>query len=305
MSEISNMKKFELLFTVIVTLFIDCLLLSCSNGQDNSQIETLQTKIDSLTNVAESSKSDYEHLQSFVSAISTSLDSIAMAENSIFDLVNPENKISTKDHIKKRIETFGELIARQRNIINKLSDSINAKNPNPEQIEKLNSIITYLNKELDNKDAEIAKMKTILKDRNRNIAQLKNNVSNLQNDVSNLEKKNELLTEVAAAQDEILNVGYIKIGSKKELLQAGILKGGGFLKKSKLDYSSFEAAGFQKIDIRHFKEYRIQSKKVKILTSVPSNSYSLIPNPDGTSTLVIKDPSSFWSISNYLVIQIN
>lgn len=305
MSEISNMKKFGLLFTVIVTLFINCLLLSCSNGQDKSQIETLQTKIDSLTNIAESNKSDYEHLQSFVSTISSSLDSIAMAENSIFDLVNPENKISTKDHIKKRIDTFGELIARQRETINKLSDSLNTKNSNPEQIEKLNSIIVFLNKELDNKDAEITKMRTMLQDRNRSISQLKNNVANLKNNVSNLEKKNELLTEVAATQDEILNEGYIKIGTKKALQQAGILKGGGFLKKAKLDYGSFEAAGFQKIDIRNFKEYRIQSKKAKILTSVPSNSYSLIPNPDGTSTLVIKDPSSFWSISNYLVIQIN
>lgn len=298
------MEKFRLCFYIMAILTIGEVLQSCSGGQDYSKLE-FQSKIDSLTNVAESNKADYVHLQSFVSSISTSLDSIAMAENLIFEIVDPESKISSRNHIRKRIDAFGVLIARQREAINKLSDSLNAKNANPEQIEKLNSIIAFLKSELDNKDAEIAKLKILLQNRNHNIAQLKNNVSDLQSNISNLEKKNELLSEVAATQDEILNEGYIMIGTKKELQQAGILKGGGFLKKSKLDYRSFESARFQKVDIRSFKEYRIQSNKTKILTIVPSDSYSLIPNPDGTSTLLIKNPSSFWSISNYLVIQIN
>ena len=107
--------------------------------------------------------------------------------------------------------------------------------------------------------------------------------------------------EVMQAQDQIMNEGYIKMGTKKELKEAGLLSGG-FLKKSKVDYSNINLNMFQKIDIREVTSITIPSKSPKILTNVPFSSYNL--RHEGQNTiLVISDPTAFWSVSNFLIIQ--
>ena len=184
-----------------------------------------------------------------------------------------------------------------------MADSLRAKGSNAPQLEKLNNIVAYLNKQLQNKDHEIKSIRTQLNNKNRSIAQLQTSVKNLEENVSTLERKNAVLDQVAVVQDEVINECYVKIGSGKELEKAGILKGGGFLRKKKLDYGSFKNAGFQKVDIRKCREINIPAKKFDILTGVPSGSYEIIKNPNGTSTLRILDANSFWSTSNYLVIK--
>ena len=48
----------------------------------------------------------------------------------------------------------------------------------------------------------------------------------------------------------------------------------------------------------------VGSKSAKILTKHPEKSYQLVRGEDKTYTLVIKNPTSFWNASKYLIIQI-
>ncbi len=107
--------------------------------------------------------------------------------------------------------------------------------------------------------------------------------------------------EVLVQQDALLNEGYVKIGSKAELKAAGLLTGG-FLKKNKVDMSSIDKSLFQKVDIRHVTEIPIPSKKPKLLSPAPADSYHF-ETDGGSSTLVITNPTRFWSVSNFLIIQ--
>ena len=107
--------------------------------------------------------------------------------------------------------------------------------------------------------------------------------------------------EIFHVIDEIVNERYLKIASKAELRKEGLLTGG-FLKKSKIDFSKIDKQQFRTIDIRYFTELEIDSKNPKILTDVPTDSYTL-EKKDNKTILRITDPVRFWGLSNFLIIQ--
>ena len=107
--------------------------------------------------------------------------------------------------------------------------------------------------------------------------------------------------EILQAKDEEINRVFVKIVSKAELKKEGLLTGG-FLKKSKINYSKINKQQFRSIDIRLFTELEIESKNPKILTEVPPDSYILEKKANKTILRII-DPGRFWRLSNYLIIQ--
>ena len=78
----------------------------------------------------------------------------------------------------------------------------------------------------------------------------------------------------------------------------------GFLKKSKVDYSQMNAANFQEIDLDSVSSFTLP-KKYKILTPVPTASYSVTKDPSGNNIFTITNPKKFWSVTKYLIIQID
>ena len=46
------------------------------------------------------------------------------------------------------------------------------------------------------------------------------------------------------------------------------------------------------------------SKRAELLTTHPAGSYQLVKDDKGQLTLKITNPSQFWSVSRYLVIQV-
>ena len=68
-------------------------------------------------------------------------------------------------------------------------------------------------------------------------------------------------------------------------------------------YKSKTEKAFKKIDIRNVKSFKIPANRYEILSQMPSGSYKVSKNDDGTSTLTITDATRFWSVTNYLVIK--
>ena len=78
----------------------------------------------------------------------------------------------------------------------------------------------------------------------------------------------------------------------------------GFLRKTKVLEGDYEINYFTKGDKRTLTEIPLHSKKAKIYTKHPEGTYEIADN-DGVKTLLITDPTRFWSLSNFLVIQID
>ena len=62
---------------------------------------------------------------------------------------------------------------------------------------------------------------------------------------------------------------------------------------------------FTAVDMLKLHDIPFDSKKAKLLTNHPEGTYELQKDNEGYLTLVITNPDSFWSLSRYLVVELN
>ncbi len=286
-----------------INLVISILLITCfsCNGNKSNEVESLQTYIDSLKAANAAQARQLKDITEFMTVISEGLDSIAAQEEQLTDnSKGVEGGKMTKAALKANLDAFAALLERQRNRIAQLEDSLKSRG---ESFGNLKNIIAYLNQQLDEKNKTIAALQTSLNSKNVDIQQLRKKVTTLTASNEKLTEEVNKQGEALVTQSAVINECYVKIGAKKELQRDGVLSGGGFLSKKKLNVSNFANAGFTKVDIRSYLEVDIPSKKIEILTAMPSSSYT-ITSDGNNSKLLITNPTAFWSVSNYLVIQI-
>ena len=284
------MKKLVFLSVIAVVAMV---MASCGN-----KAEELQKQVDSLQTALTERTGDYDRLNEFLAVVNEGLDSIAVQENGLL-VRNPESPLPSRAEMKKGLSELKNTLQSQRERIAKLEKDLAAGRGD---ISKLRGIINMLKEQIEAKDAQISDLLAQLEQSNISIEQLTTRVGNLTQQNVQQEVKIAEQEEVMAAQDQMLNEGFIKIASKKELKDAGLLAGGGLFSKKKVDMSKVDQKLFQKVDIRNVKEIPIPSKKPVILSPNPAGSYRL-EQGDNSSTLIITDPGKFWSVSNFLIIQ--
>lgn len=283
------MRKFIVSTAAVIVMMS---VASCGN-----KVGELQQQVDSLQTALLQSEGDYNRLNDYLSVISDGLDSISAQEQGLL-VRTPESPLPSREEMKNGLKTLKNTLQEQRDRIAKLESDLSKGRGD---VKKLQGIIAYLKEQIEAKDAQISDLLEQLDKSNMTVAQLTTRVGNLTQQNVLQEVKITEQEDVIQVQDQMLNEGYIKIGSKSELKNAGLLSGG-FLKKKKLDVSQIDASMFQKVDIRQVTEIPIPSKSVKVLSAMPADSYRL--DEDGKSTtLVITNPGRFWSVSNFLIIQ--
>lgn len=280
-------------FFLVVLVAVSCV--------QRSKYEHVVSQRDSLEIASAAQSQQMTELQSYISEISNSLDSISIQESVLF-LPDPElnNKPLTKKEMVQRLECFQELIGRQCEKINELEQIIAADSL---ELSSLHSIVTFLSDQIKEKDKSISKLKAELQSSraqvrklNSKIDTLNSHISMLSENISGLESLNESQTLALNAQDMLLNEAYVCIGDRRELARNGVKFG------VKMNYASINREFLQVVDIRDFRSIRINSPKVKLLTPMPKESYTLTPDGDQT-ILDIVAPGVFWSNSNLLIIQ--
>ena len=281
---------------ILVLVLFSLFIVSCSGNMDTTNY---LAERDSIKILSERQQKELYELDSVMSIVALSLDSIVQTEANLY--YSQEGRRLSRHDMLNNLDNFMELINRRRKQIIALQDSLQNRGDN---VQNLTKIITYLNIELAHKDQEIKDLKIKVAQKDHIISSLKANVLALENDFEDLEEKTKTIEEVLVVQNEMLNEGYVKIATQKELKKLGLLMGGGLFSKQRFDQSKIRKEEFMKVDMRDFLELLVDSKKVKILTPMPNNSYSLNVVNDKT-VLKITDSALFWSVSDFLVIQIN
>lgn len=277
------------------------MLISCNAGKDYEK-QLLSLRLDSISRVNEQNVHALAEVNSIVNVISDELDSIAIMEDMIH--INPlgnEGRKLTRAEMRERLRTFSQMLERQKQRISLLEDSLSTLNGSA--VVKYRNLITLLNSQLEEKDKTINSLMAELNKRNANITKLQNDIEELTISNQSLSEITEKQQEALVIQDNYINEGYIKIGTKKELQNAGLITGGGFLSKTKVNNSNLDVSLFQKVDIRQITQLNLPSKSVKILTPMPESSYSIEKVDKESSILIIKNPTHFWSVTRYLIIQ--
>ena len=283
----------------IVSIFaVGLLFLTACDGGKLKQVESENVQLDDSLRVALSNQ-----------------DSLLVLLNDITDGMN-----QIKD-LEKILGSTNDLTAesqsRKDQIRNDMYSIQQALQERPERLaeleKKLKSSQGYnatLQKTIDNLKAEIATQETTISTLRNDLAAAKIQIADLGTKVDSLSTTVASVTEEKVkAQEETqnvtneLNTCYYAIGTKKELKEAKIIETG-FLRKTKLLQADFQQSYFTKADKRTMTVIPTQSKKAKILTNMPSDSY-VIEDEGDTKVIKVTNPERFWSLSNYLVIQVD
>ena len=276
----------------VIAATIIVMATSCNGGS-----ASMKEQLDSLQTAYEQRDADYNELNEYLGVIATGLDSIALQEGQI--LKSDESPTLSREQIKKNLDAYKQTLENQRERIAVMEKKLKT---NQKYSAHLRSIIATMKQQLAQKDEEIANLRKLVDDKNMDITRLKENVQTLQ-------KRNEMQAglivsqqETILSQDATMHTAYIKLGTKKELKELGLLTGG-FLKKSKVDFSKIDKSLFKSVDIRKTEKIEIPAKEAKVLTPQPEDSYR-IEKVYKNSVLSIIKPDKFWGVSDFVIIEI-
>ena len=269
----------------LTTLFFAC------TGELEEQIAQLENeKIEANSNLEGKGELIVDFINS-LNEIEDNLAQIKTKENLVttrFDNGNVEMDGNMKDLIIDDINMINNLLQENKDKMSALSTRWRKSNL---KIAELETMIESLANRLQQKDAEIGDLQTQLTEANAQLKVL-------------FEEYNERLDEIGDQEDK-LNTAFYCYGTSKELKENGIItKEGGFIGIGKTEKLSkdFNKSYFTQIDISLINEIELMSKKAKIITNHPSSSYELKDGDDAVEKLIIKNATSFWSSSKYLVI---
>lgn len=283
-------------------LLIILFAVSCNTPTDSSRIIELQKERDSLFVLASTNQRDLDRMTSFFDEVAACIDSISEQERLLASQVDIEtHRRYTSNEMTRRLNQLTEIINGQRERIASLIDSLNNR-MDTTRTGGLRSTIAYLTAQLSQKESQINKLKAEISGQRRNIKTLNETIEDLTTAVGDLTAQNTALTEAVQVQTEIINKGYILVASKKQLKEMGIIEGGGFLKKEKINLGNVSTSRCNKVNIAHFSSMPIPGKKVKLISPAPSGSYILSQQGD-RAVITITDANAFWSLSNIMVIQ--
>jgi len=169
---------------------------------------------------------------------------------------------------------------------------------------KLTETVKRLQAEMDEKIVQIQFFQKELEKKNIVITELNTTVNNQKKDMVVQQNVMDQQKSKIKGQDIDMNTVWYCVASSKQLREAKIVSNGGLFQSKKLLNNEFDKNVFTKVDLRSISTLVTNSRNVRILSSHPLSSYSLEMDVDKKITIKINDPSAFWSVSKYLVVQI-
>lgn len=293
----------------ILYLASAALLLNSCNFK-GGESERLKAQNDSLMQSKANLEKEVNDYFSAMNEIQDNINKIKSTQNEIS--VQPLSENTPQDVRQKVTEDMAYLnnmIKTNRDELNNLRAKLKRSSFKLTDVEKT---LAQLTKSLEEESAKVARLQAQILQKDSVITTLNTKVGSLNTRVSSLGKNVDDLTNKTAeqetkisSQDEALNAAWYAIGSKKELKDNKILTSNGLFSSSKVLQSDFNKNYFVKIDARNTKKIPLYStSKAKILTSHPKSSY-MIENENDNYVIYILDPASFWSVSKYLVVEVD
>lgn len=278
---------------IVISLLAVALLAACNNKKEEKNLAS-QNTIDSLTDVVNQKNNELNDIMSTFNDIQEGFREINEAEGRV-NIARNNGETNAKADIMENISFIKRTMQLNKERIAKLKEQLKESSFNTS---KLQSTIENLNKELEAKTARIEELQTELDAKNTHIAHQDKQISELNTNVNTLTADNAAKARAVERQDKQLNTAWYVFGTKKELHEQRILEGSSKVLKG----NNFNKDYFTKIDIRVDKVIKLYSKSAKLLTNHPAGSYSLDKDANGMYTLRITNPTTFWSVSKYLVV---
>ena len=272
------------------------LMASCEFMNTSKQNELLTGQNDSLMAALQKKNAELENVLNIISEIQTGFDKINEAEGRINIDESGELQASERDKMQENIDFITKTLDNNRQKIAELEGKLKASG---NEVAGLKKLVKSLNSQLADKTQQIAKLTSEIAEKNIHISELDNAVKSLNDNVKELTEANNAKEETIAVQDAMLNRAWYVYGTTRELKEQNILKNGQVLSQN-----DFNMDYFTPIDIRSDVTFPLYAKHAELLTTHPEGSWYTEKDEEGQLTFIISDPTSFWSISRYMVIKV-
>ncbi len=283
----------------LVIMGLGALMLASCSGNDKKLAED-SVRIAELSAEYAEASSFNDSLMLLMGDIYTGLDSINMQEGLLYNMGSGEN-IDRRAEIRQNLANIKARLAANKQLLDQMEAKLQ-KAGNENSV--LSKTITQLKDRIAQQDQKIAQLESDLAAAREQIDTLTNKIAETEEQVKVETEAKEAAEAATIAAENEANTVYYAIGTNKELKKNGLLEKK-FLGQTKVLKGEFNESYMTKADKRNISMIPTGGKKVKIWTNMPENSYEIIENADKTKTIKITDPKEFWSMTPYLVIQID
>lgn len=274
------------------------ILASCAGNQ--KKLDEDSVKIADLTQEYKEASDFNDSLMLLMGDIYTGLDSINMQEGLLYNM-NQGDNADRREEIRRNLSAIKARLNANKQLLADMEAKVkNSGNQNS----VLTKTIEQLKAHIASQDEKIAQLQSDLENANKQIGELNNTVAQKEEEVkTEIAAKEQAQAETVAAENEANKV-YYAIGTNKELKKNGLLEKK-FLGATKVLKGNFNASYFTTADKRNLSSIPTTAKKVKIWSNMPADSYQIVENADKTKTIKITNPAKFWSLTPYLIIQVD
>jgi len=283
------MKRIGILFIVMG------LIVSCTNVKESKEFKELQAQRDSLLMMSAGSESEAMEMMAVISEVEANFAKIREAEKYIStqSVQSGEMSQDTKDRVSDNFKMISEILQRNKQQLAELNKK---QSGSSKEIISLKNTISRLNNEMKESTSRLAELQTELAQKDEQIAQLSQDVTAL---ATEAEQQSVTIQE----QDRTLNTAYYVFGTASELKDQKILSGG-FLQQTRVLQDTFNKDYFLQIDVRDVTDIPLYATKAKLWSTHPEGTYELVKGDDDKLIFHITDTQRFWSLTKYLIIEV-
>lgn len=286
--------KFLLFLTLVLALT------ACNYKSDSYQ--SLEAERDSLAREKQAMQDEMENYFKTMNLIELNIEKIKNAENLLSTQpYGQETGIDERNKVNDDLDYINEMLKANREEVNRLRNKL--KNSSFKSSELENNL-ARLTKALDEETLKVRVLEAKITEQDSLINQLSGNIEALSSNIDELEEINKVHKTTIEVQDETIHTAWYVYGTRKELREQDIISSEGWFRPTRVLESDFNKSYFVRIDARKTKSIPLYSSRAKILSSHPKSSYTL-EKENNNFTLLITDIETFWSVSKYLVIEVD
>lgn len=290
------MKKIAYLFVIIMVFA------SCGQGK-KAEVNRLKAENDSLQHAKIMLEQEVNDYFSTLNEVQQNIEKIKSAQNVLS--VKPLSENTPEDVRNKVTEDMAyinEMILTNKQELEDLRTKLKRSSFKLDDVERT---LAQLTKQLNEESAKVARLQITIMKKDSVITKLGTAVDSLGKNVEELASQNEEKQGVIKEQDQAINSAWYAIGSRKELRDNKIVTSDGIFSAQKVLQADFNKNYFVKVDARNTRSIPLYStSKARILTNHTKTSYTL-EKENENYVLVITNPAEFWSVSKYLVVEVD
>jgi len=273
-------------------------------SQKTKTINVLQAEKQSINTELQARDSMVNELMTDFNDIEKNLKFIKEKRKQLSIENKQEGGRSRKQAIIDDINLMNEMLEKSSRHIAKLEKKLRNSGF---RINSFKKKIESLNKNIEEQNAEIAMLHQQIQEKDKMLANLNLRVDSidfaLDQKTDTLQQQKQIIERKINEQ----NKAFFTYGTYKELAENGVLiKEGGFLGigKSTSIQNNLNSDYFTELDIRETKTIPIHSKKAKLISEHPDDSYAFVEENGEIASLEITNPAEFWKISKYAVVSV-